>query len=921
MRCYMAELKEKYYLGNKKLPVPEVEQEFDEFKIKELAKSSEDIVHFATQYFFITTLGRGKEVIELYTPQRRVLKNLVKNRFNIILASRQSGKALDLDTKIHSPNGLIRMGDIKSGDIIYSDTGELCNVVHAHEILHNRPCYKLIFDTGEEIVADEGHLWFTQTLNEKRTGRIGSKKTTKDIYESLTVFQGKKQPNHRIPSYLGIKGEHKKLILNPYVYGCWLGDGCRYNPRIVVGEQDKENLIYNLKTVGKLKDDNITVSNKIRRGVYNIQLKGKDENNQSYYGIFKSFNTEKRIPYEYMTASREQRLDLLRGLMDTDGSLSGYSCTFYNTENPLIDDFCMLLSSLGIKHNIHKRKNFCNDKQVKDIYRINFSCSDYVFLLKRKRDQQKLCTNIRSKYVYIKNIVPVESRPVRCITVDSPSSLFLCGNTFVPTSNTTIMTVYALWETCFKKDKRVLIVANKEDTAKMILRRIKMAYEQLPNWLKPGVKQWDKTEVIFENDSSIAISTTTSSAARGESINCLIVDEMAHIPEHIVQEFWNAVIPVISSYSGTKVFITSTPNGTGNKFHEIYSKTERGEMEEWSHDRIDYWEIPGRGKKWKETMMQLMAKEQKSFDQEFGNQFLETGQSAVDSQLLDHFRAISKPPLEILEDGAYRIWEYPNPQRLYVVGVDVGEGIGQNASVAQVLDVSDLTNIKQVACYHNNLIDPFHFAGFLYKLTGQWGMPYLYIERNNSGGQVIDALKEVHNYNNIADYSTDKLKYFDRLGIYSHTNSKYEGIMNMRYWINSLKVVELYDIATTQELESFVRYPNGTWKAKAGDYVFDDRVMSLVWALFSLEPKMAQKYYDVESFDTQGKPMKIQPISMVESKYFKIDDMFRSADSPLPSHILTKATYSDEEGVEGLMYKGWQFADKEQAESYFGNDV
>ena len=86
---------------------------------------------------------------------------------------------------------------------------------------------------------------------------------------------------------------------------------------------------------------------------------------------------------------------------------------------------------------------------------------------------------------------------------------------------TTIMTIYALWVACFNNDKRVLIVANKEGTAVMILRRIRTAYEQLPNWLKPGVKQYGKTEVIFANDSSVSISTTTATAARGESCNCV----------------------------------------------------------------------------------------------------------------------------------------------------------------------------------------------------------------------------------------------------------------------------------------------------------------------------------------------------------------------------------------------------------------
>ena len=475
---------------------------------------------------------------------------------------------------------------------------------------------------------------------------------------------------------------------------------------------------------------------------------------------------------------------------------------------------------------------------------------------------------------------------------------------------TTMMTLYALWCTCFQSDKRVLIVANKEDTAKMILRRIKMAYEQLPNWMKPGVKQWDKTEVIFANDSSIVISTTTSSAARGESINVLMIDEMAHIQDHIMNEFWLSVIPVISSSIGTKVFAVSTPNGTGNKFYEVYSQAERGELKLWNHDRIDWWEVPGRDKKWKESMIELLAKEDKSFNQEFGNVFIESGQSAIDGDLIEKYRKNSRRPLLFMEDGRYKIWEMPEPAHLYAIGVDVSEGIGQDASVAQVIDITDLSNIKQVACYHNTMIDPFHFAEILFKMTNQWGRPFLYIERNNCGGQVIDALKHVHYYHNIAEYTPDNNINPDRLGIYSSTPCKYQGVINMRYWVNSLRVVTVNDIALVQEIETFVRYPNGTWKSKPGEYLHDDRIMALVWALFALETSIAQKYYEITAYDTRGKPMKLEPVTLEQSIYYKLDPMYEDPNAPIPTHV-TINPYMDDQGIDSLMDRGWSMADNE----------
>jgi len=86
---------------------------------------------------------------------------------------------------------------------------------------------------------------------------------------------------------------------------------------------------------------------------------------------------------------------------------------------------------------------------------------------------------------------------------------------------TTMMTIYALWIACFNNDQRILIVANKEGTALEIMSRIRMAYEELPNWLKPGVKEYGKTSIVLANGTKIGISTTTGTAARGQSVNCV----------------------------------------------------------------------------------------------------------------------------------------------------------------------------------------------------------------------------------------------------------------------------------------------------------------------------------------------------------------------------------------------------------------
>ena len=473
------------------------------------------------------------------------------------------------------------------------------------------------------------------------------------------------------------------------------------------------------------------------------------------------------------------------------------------------------------------------------------------------------------------------------------------------TGKTTLMTIYALWLTCFEADKTVLIVANKKATAISILRRIRMAYEYLPNWLKPGVKQWGKTEVVFVNDSRITISSTSSSSSRGETANCLIIDEAAHILPHIMDEFWTSVIPIISSSSSTKIFLVSTANGTSNKFYEIYAAAERGESKEWHHEKMEWHELPGRGKKWKRDMIESLGS-QESFDQEFGCQFIETGESAIAGSILDRWRKTRKLPIATLNDDHYQIWEMPDPKHTYTIGVDVSEGVGEAASVAQVLDITDLTNIKQVACYHDKMIDPHFFAEILFKIANQWGRPYLAIERNNAGGQVIDGLFYTFGYNKFINLSPSITKK-ERFGIYSNTHTKYKGVSNMRYWVNTLDCLEVNDINLVQELETFIRRPNGTWKKKDGRNVYDDRVDALFWVLIVLETEICLDYFEIEEYDERGKPKRVRNVFIEAPEYYTLDDVYQyTPGAPMPLLFGVEPNDPNNPDPFDLMMDGWQ---------------
>ena len=122
-------------------------------------------------------------------------------------------------------------------------------------------------------------------------------------------------------------------------------------------------------------------------------------------------------------------------------------------------------------------------------------------------------------------------------------------------------------------------------------------------------------------------------------------------------------------------------------------------------------------------------------------------------------------------------------------------------------------------------------------------------------------MARAHNYELLVDYndSESKKKPDGRQGVIASTNTKYHGIQNMRYWVNKLRVVQINDIATIQEFETFIKQANSTWSSKASKYN-DDRVMSMVWALISLTPDVAPKYFEIIDYDTTGRPAKLAGI-------------------------------------------------------------
>lgn len=276
--------------------------------------------------------------------------------------------------------------------------------------------------------------------------------------------------------------------------------------------------------------------------------------------------------------------------------------------------------------------------------------------------------------------------------------------------NTTLMTIYALWLAMFHPDQNIVIIANKNATAKEIFGKIRLAYLELPNWIKEPAEVFNELSLRLTNGSRITTSPTTDAAIRGQSVSCLILDEFAFVDDTIATPFWSAVTPTLVTNPDAKLFIASTPNGVGNKFHELVERA-KSKKSDFKIEKVIWSDVPGRGAAWKKKVIDTeLNGDIDMFEQEYECKFLGSAKSAFPPKVFDQLEADACEPIKTMYEGTLSIYKFPELNRIYTMGVDVAEGIGKDASVINVFDVTDLENIEQVAMYWSNIIDTVSFT-------------------------------------------------------------------------------------------------------------------------------------------------------------------------------------------------------------------
>lgn len=791
----------KFYLNNPRLKAVGVNYAFTQAEVNEWRKCACDPVYFVKTYCKVIHVDRGLIPFELFDYQEEIIRTYTRERKVIVKLPRQMGKALDITTPILTPNGLVPLGNIQVGDIIYGPDGNTTEVTFITDVMTNRPCYKVTFSNGDSINADAEHLWTVCSSN------WNGKEQTLTTEEIIPYLSHTNKPYIQFTSPLN--GEDKFLPIDPYVLGVWIGDGNSSDNRITCHKDDLVEYQQWLP-IGHTYVDKRNV-NVISARIDNLYPLLRQQ------GMLKN----KHIPSIYFTSSYNQRLALLHGLMDTDGTVTNKTgtCQWYQKKESLIDEFRLLLSSLGIKstktHKVIKGEQY---------FTVTFKPQVYVFRLQRKKDKQQFAVHPKVNRIYIKSIESIPSIPVRCLQVNNNSHLFLAGNTLIPTHNTTTTAGFFLWAILFQDNKVCAIMANKAPTAQEILARIKLMYENLPLWIQQGIVEWNKRSITLENGSRVLAAATSSSAIRGYSLSIVFLDEFAHVPNNIAEEFFTSTYPTISSGKTTKILIASTPNGL-NHYYKFWAEAE-SKTNDFVPVFYEWFRMPGRDQAW--LAEQERALGPMKFRQEVLCDFLGSNDTLIDGKKLSQLTM--KPPIET-EEG-WKVYEHPQDQHTYAIVCDPARGVGKDASAFWVVDVTNIP-YKGVAVYHSHTISPIILPSIIYNAAKRYRDAFVLIEINDNGQQIVDMLHHDLEYENIfkLDSSmkqgakiTGGFKKQMRLGLRMTEPVKRIGCQNLKMMIEQDKLL-IHDFDTISEFSTFTQQ-NQTYKADEGFH--DDLVMCLV---------------------------------------------------------------------------------------------
>ncbi len=393
------------------------------------------------------------------------------------------------------------------------------------------------------------------------------------------------------------------------------------------------------------------------------------------------------------------------------------------------------------------------------------------------------------------------------------------------TGKSTTCVSYLLHYAVFNDSVNIGILANKASTARELLSRLQIAYENLPRWMQQGILSWNKGSLELENGSKILAASTSASAVRGMSFNILFLDEFAFVPNHIADAFFASVYPTITSGKSTKVIMISTPHGM-NHFYRYWHDATRGQNE-YVATEVHWSQVPGRDSEWKRQTIANTSEQQ--FKIEFECEFLGSVDTLIAPSKLKTL--IYEHPLQ--HNAGLDIYEPVRKGHDYTITVDVARGVGNDYSAFVVVDITKFPH-RVVAKYRNNEIKPMLFPSVIYEVAKNYNEAFILCEVNDVGDQVAAILQYDLEYQNILmcsmrgragqivgqGFSGKKTQ----LGVKMSKTVKKVGALNLKTMIEEDKLT-FCDGDIISELTTFISKHN-SFEAEEG--CNDDLAMCLV---------------------------------------------------------------------------------------------
>ena len=409
----------------------------------------------------------------------------------------------------------------------------------------------------------------------------------------------------------------------------------------------------------------------------------------------------------------------------------------------------------------------------------------------------------------------------------------------------------ALWMMVFQRDKAILVVATKQDTAKNLVTKVKFMYDNLPSWLQIGFTEKNKLALRLKNGSQIKAVSAASDAGRSEAISLLIIDEAAFIEENRIEDIWGSSQQTLST--GGRAIVLSTPNGTGNFFHRMWVKAQEG-RNGFTPTKLPWTVHPERNQEWRDKQDDELGPRMAA--QECDCDFSTSGNTVFDVDLLSYYEKtfICEPVEKRGIEGNLHIWEYPDYTRKYMVVADVARGDSKDYSAFHIIDIEEA---KQIGEFKSQ-IGTKEYGHMLVAIATEYNNAMLVIENANIGWNTIQVVID-KGYQNLyyspkGDASTSAEAFLAKGYDVMDTSKMVPGFtMSMKtrpLTIGKLdaymreKSVIIQGQRTMEELRTFI-WKNGRAEAQTG--YNDDLVISLATGCYVRDTalKFAQQGIDL----------------------------------------------------------------------------